>query len=100
MKFPDFSLTGKCLAIFPGFPVSVGTINTALGPDHIEHLLQVSTACQLHISNGFPKHFNTKTFILSFILADALFKTVHHFKFLSVLAERGIVTVFKEYFYL
>ena len=27
-KFPDFSLTGKCLPIFPGFPVRVGTLNT------------------------------------------------------------------------
>ena len=25
-KFPDFSLTGKCLPIFPGFPVRVGTL--------------------------------------------------------------------------
>ena len=26
-KFPDFSLTGKCLPIFPGFPVRVGTLH-------------------------------------------------------------------------
>ena len=26
-KFPDFSLTGKCLPIFPGFPVQVGTLS-------------------------------------------------------------------------
>ena len=25
-KFPDFSLTGKCCPIFPGFPVRVGTL--------------------------------------------------------------------------
>ena len=25
-KFPDFSLTGKCLPTFPGFPVRVGTL--------------------------------------------------------------------------
>ena len=25
-KFPDFSLTGKCLPIFSGFPVRVGTL--------------------------------------------------------------------------
>ena len=25
--FPDFSLTGKCLPIFPGFPVRVGTLS-------------------------------------------------------------------------
>ena len=26
-KFPDFSLTGKCLPNFPGFPVRVGTLS-------------------------------------------------------------------------
>ena len=25
-KFPDFSLTGKCLPIFPGFPVRLGNL--------------------------------------------------------------------------
>ena len=32
-KFPDFSLTGKCLPIFPGFPVfpvRLGTLNAYL----------------------------------------------------------------------
>ena len=29
-KFPDISLTGKCLPIFPGFPVGTLTSDTSL----------------------------------------------------------------------
>ena len=33
LKFPDFSLTGKSCPIFPGFPVSVGTLYYKLSFD-------------------------------------------------------------------
>ena len=61
-KFPDFSLTGKYLPIFPGFPVRVGTLilwttsSFACKPDGLR-ILSSSLFLPFIIFCGYTLHF-------------------------------------------
>ena len=79
-KFPDFSLTGKCLPIFPGFPVfpvRVGTLPThslvkiCLFPHSIaitKDFAQASVDRNLYITNG---TYSLRTYFHYFGIANA-----------------------------
>ena len=60
-KFPDFSLTGKCLAIFPGFPVRVGTllVDTHTSHSNWDNILHLTMEAPL-ITNSSPMYIDTK----------------------------------------